>query len=153
MQSALLSISLLPWCEPLCMSMRSGEMVSCFSLNLIFSKNSELMVSKEKKKKYLFPRSWHCNIFIFLSQSRDWTQVSHIAGRLFIVWATGKPNHIMFSHQCMKILLLPYICQHRPSLLTVFFNTYLLAWCKYVNLHFKFQQSRNFKMLFCIHIS
>ena len=65
----------------------------------------------------------------------------------------GKPNHIIFSHHCMKILLLPYTCQYRPSLLTVFFNTYLLVWFKYVNLHFKFQQSRNFKMLFCIHIS
>ena len=25
------------------------------------------------------------------SQRRDWTQVSHIAGRLFTIWVTGKP--------------------------------------------------------------
>ena len=27
------------------------------------------------------------------SQSRDWTQISHIAGRLFTSWATGKPKN------------------------------------------------------------
>ena len=26
------------------------------------------------------------------SQPRDWTQVSHIAGRFFTNWATGKPK-------------------------------------------------------------
>ena len=58
----------------------------------------------------------------------------------------------MFSYQCMKILLLPYTCQHRPSLLTVFFNIYLLAWFKYVNVHFKFQQGRNFKIWHHVYI-
>ena len=27
------------------------------------------------------------------SQPRDWTQVSHIAGRFFTSWATGKPKN------------------------------------------------------------
>ena len=27
------------------------------------------------------------------SQPRDWTQVSHIAGRIFTSWATGKPKN------------------------------------------------------------
>ena len=38
-------------------------------------------------------------------QSRDWTQVSHIAGRFFTIYATGKGmNHYWFKPLCFGIV-------------------------------------------------
>ena len=38
------------------------------------------------------------------SQPRDWTQVSHIAGRFFTIWASGEAKKI----GQVKINILPY---------------------------------------------
>ena len=56
------------------------------------------------------------------SQPRDRTQVSHIAGRFFTSWATGKPKNTgvgqsvsQFSHSVVSDSLRPHKSQHtRP---------------------------------------
>ena len=48
-----------------------------------------------------------------ISQPRDWTQVSHIAGRHFTFWAT---REALFEHRC---IILPYYLCFSQSLLQV----------------------------------
>ena len=54
------------------------------------------------------------------SQPRDWTQVSHIAGRFFTSWATGKPfRSDQISRSVVSDSLRPHESQHaRPPCLS-----------------------------------
>ena len=44
------------------------------------------------------------------SQSRDRTQVSHIAGRFFTIWATGEVHIYVWKHKYTYVCVYVYVC-------------------------------------------
>ena len=65
------------------------------------------------------------------SQPRDWTQVSHIIGRFFIVWATWDSDNQEQSHRTSRLVRINFQCvQSLP-----FGELFVIWWViKYLNL-------------------
>ena len=59
---------------------------------------------------------WVAISFSSSSQPRDWTQVSHIAGRLFTIWATWEANSISRINAIPPFLYSPLSLCPSPSL-------------------------------------